>query len=163
MAAPRQGFVLQGAAELAAAFEELGRTFGGAALDPSMRHGLGMIKSAAQTNLRNNGSVQAHTPSAQRTINSMQIQKVSGRQKSTPMYRLGFAGRGRHIAHFIEFGTRPHWQPRRRSFHPGARPFPFMRPAFDREGVPAMEFILLDLREQVLKQAAKLRAQQRLL
>ncbi len=154
------GFVIRGAKELAAAFEELGRTFGGAALDPALRKGLTMIKQAAQDNLRQNASVQAHTPPGVRLVNSMQIVKQSGRASAQPMFRLGFVGRGRHIAHFVEFGTKPHWQPRRRSFHPGARPFPFLRPAFDTEGVAAMEFILDDLRVQVLKQASKLRAQQ---
>lgn len=33
--------------------------------------------------------------------------------------------------HLLEFGTAPHWQPRRQRMHPGARPFPTLRPAFD--------------------------------
>lgn len=44
---------------------------------------------------------------------------------------LSFKGRARRIAHLVEFGTRPHWQPRRKIMHPGARPYPFFRPAFE--------------------------------
>lgn len=33
-------------------------------------------------------------------------------------------------AHLVEFGTDPHWQPNRGVMHPGARPFPFLTPAF---------------------------------
>lgn len=36
-------------------------------------------------------------------------------------------------AHLVEYGTAPHWQPNRFGgiMHPGARPFPFMRPALE--------------------------------
>lgn len=39
-------------------------------------------------------------------------------------------GRGVGIAHLVEAGTRAHWQPKRGVMHPGARPFPFLEPAF---------------------------------
>ena len=42
-----------------------------------------------------------------------------------------FARRARKIAHLVEFGTAPHAQPNRGIFHPGARPKPFFRPAFE--------------------------------
>lgn len=37
------------------------------------------------------------------------------------------------VGHLVEFGTAPHWQPNRfgGTMHPGARPKPFMRPAYD--------------------------------
>lgn len=37
------------------------------------------------------------------------------------------------VGHLVEFGTAPHWQPNRfgGTMHPGARAFPFMRPAYD--------------------------------
>lgn len=44
---------------------------------------------------------------------------------------VSFARRARKIAHLVEFGTAPHAQPRRGIMHPGARPKPFIRPAFD--------------------------------
>lgn len=37
--------------------------------------------------------------------------------------------RARSIGHLVEYGTRPHDQPIRRIYHPGATPKPFARPA----------------------------------
>lgn len=61
---------------------------------------------------------------------------VSARVKGTAKRRVwwvSFRKRARYIAHLIEFGTAPHVQPRfKKGFsHPGARPRPFFRPAFD--------------------------------
>lgn len=44
---------------------------------------------------------------------------------------LSFTKRARKLAHLVEFGTAPHFQPGLGIFHPGARPFPFARPAFE--------------------------------
>lgn len=44
---------------------------------------------------------------------------------------LTFSKRSRKIAHLVEFGTAPHWQPGRGVMHPGAKPEPFARPAFE--------------------------------
>jgi hypothetical protein len=51
--------------------------------------------------------------------------------KSRVTWWVSFTGRARKIAHLLEFGTAPHDQPRRGIRHPGARPFPFFRPAFE--------------------------------
>lgn len=61
---------------------------------------------------------------------------IAKRQSSGSFYRvfwLSFKARARKIAHLVELGTAPHWQPRWRGgwMHPGARPKPFMRPAYD--------------------------------
>lgn len=34
-------------------------------------------------------------------------------------------------AHLVEFGTKPHWQPRLGRMHPGARKIPHLRPAWE--------------------------------
>jgi len=38
-------------------------------------------------------------------------------------------------AHMVEYGTKPHWMPKRKWMHPGAKPKPFMRPAWDENKV----------------------------
>lgn len=43
---------------------------------------------------------------------------------------LAATGRGIAIAHLVEAGTRPHWQPRRGIMHPGAKAKPFLEPAY---------------------------------
>lgn len=55
-------------------------------------------------------------------------------------FMIGGINRARSILHLVEFGTSRHWQPRRFGgiWHPGARPFPFMRPAFDGNDVKVL-------------------------
>jgi len=57
------------------------------------------------------------------------VPTVSAATRTT--WWVSFARRARKIAHLVEFGTAPHAQPRRGIMHPGARPKPFFRPAFD--------------------------------
>lgn len=62
---------------------------------------------------------------------------TTGRSKRSTRTRrkffLGAAGRARKILHLLEFGTRPHFQPKFRGgfMHPGARPKPVMTPAYE--------------------------------
>lgn len=151
---------------LAATLAELGRTFGGPAVDSALRAGVALIRSQAVANIKRNQSVSPGPRSwainlarqGQHLYQSFRVRKSRGRARHNPEFRLGFVGRGRGIAHLVEFGTAPHWQPRRRWMHPGARPFPFMRPAFDVKGHEAMDITLRQLRDQVIIQAARLRA-----
>lgn len=55
------------------------------------------------------------------------------RSRAKRIYWLTFSKRASKIAHLVEFGTAPHWQPNYRGgwMHPGARPKPFARPAFE--------------------------------
>lgn len=51
-----------------------------------------------------------------------------------PLYReywVSLTKRARKIGHLVEFGTAPHAQPNLGIMHPGARPHPFFRPAFE--------------------------------
>ncbi len=59
--------------------------------------------------------------------------KVDEKSRFYRVYWVAFKGRGRRIAHLVEFGTRPHWQPKRFGgvMHPGARAYPFFRPAYE--------------------------------
>jgi len=65
------------------------------------------------------------------------LAKVEARGKYYRVYWIGFIKRARYIAHLVEFGTAPHYQPRRGIHHPGARPKPFFRSAYEqnRDGV----------------------------
>lgn len=51
------------------------------------------------------------------------------------------------VGHLVEFGTRPHYQPRRRQYHPGARSKPFMRPAFEHHKIHVMEILADEIRK----------------
>lgn len=51
------------------------------------------------------------------------------------VYWLSFSKRARKLAHLVEFGTAPHFQPNFKGgwHHPGASPRPFFRPAYEQE------------------------------
>lgn len=53
--------------------------------------------------------------------------KATGRFIET--YWVSLTRRARSIGHLVEYGTRPHEQPRRGILHPGATPRPFFRSA----------------------------------
>ncbi len=59
--------------------------------------------------------------------------KVGQKSRYVREYWVSFKGRGRKLAHLVEYGTAPHWQPNRFGgiWHPGARQLPFFRPAFE--------------------------------
>lgn len=61
------------------------------------------------------------------------IAKVEGSGSFFRVFWISFRKRARFLAHLVEFGTAPHWQPNWRGgwMHPGARPKPFFRPAFE--------------------------------
>lgn len=61
------------------------------------------------------------------------VRKVDGRGKVLRTFWVSFTKRARYIAVLVEFGTSPHFQPRRFGgyMHPGARPKPFFTPAYE--------------------------------
>lgn len=59
------------------------------------------------------------------------VAKTGGRGKALRTFWVSFTKRARYLAHLVEFGTAPHWQPRRKRMHPGARPRPFFTPAYE--------------------------------
>ncbi len=60
---------------------------------------------------------------------SMKIRKLKS-SSALSQWVIAPTGRGVGIAHLVEAGTRPHWQPKRRQMHPGAKAKPFLEPAY---------------------------------
>lgn len=122
---------LSGDKELRAALRRMANEMAGRSLDGAMVDSLEPMKDATVGNasrLRQPGP----TP---RGGHLDQGVAVVARKKSRAqrIYWLTFTKRARKIAHLVEFGTAPHWQPNYRGgwMHPGARPKPFARPAFE--------------------------------
>lgn len=88
------------------------------------RAALRPINAAAKANLVANGSVKRGV-----LYRSMRIRKLKG-SAAKITWAVTATGRGVGIAHLVEFGTDPHWQPKRGMMHPGARPKPFLTPAY---------------------------------
>ena len=80
-----------------------------------------------------------------------------------PRRKMGIANpRGRItiptlIAHLVEFGTKAHSQPRhwwfRRGGHPGARPRPFLEPAFIDTSTHMLTVLAAELTERIYNEA----------
>jgi HK97 gp10 family phage protein len=122
---------IRGAAELAAAFRSLGRNPTQVARRKARQAAGKIISEAAKANLVGNDSVVTGA-----LVQSMGVAENTRRANSTLIGSR--AGKFKKMspssyAHFVEFGTAPHWQPNRFGgiMHPGARPKPFLRPAFE--------------------------------
>lgn len=90
---------------------------------------------------------------------SSKVQKARGKAKARgELYPRAYA-------HLVEFGTRPHRtgkgsslgdRKQRGRSHPGARPQPFMRPAFDTKGEEAKKLIEKGIRQQLEVEVSKM-------
>jgi hypothetical protein len=102
------------------------------------------IERDATARLVSNGNVET------RALASAMTTTEDPRKQNTSIVAVKRGKRGRknrnpvRYAHLVEYGTAPHWQPNRFGgiMHPGARPFPYMRPSFEanREDAPRIYF-----------------------
>ena len=90
-----------------------------------------VIETAKQI-LRANGNVETAA-----LVNKVGVGDGRKENESLAGARRGRRGRFNRVSsryqHLVEFGTAPHYQPNRFGgfMHPGARPYPHMRPAFE--------------------------------
>jgi len=98
-----------------------------ASVGPAARKALAPMLAATKRNLQNNGHHLQYGVGVLKR--SMRIRRLKA-TTSMSQYVIAATGRGINHAHFIEAGTRPHWQPRRRIMHPGHQAWPFLEPAF---------------------------------
>lgn len=145
---------IMGLTKLRDNLQKIGRIAEHEAAIAMTRSGANLFKKAAQE------KVPVKSGTLKKSISVKQISKgphilyvVTTRKKLADKYR------GRH-AHLVEFGTRMHYEPRssKRSgkkkkvmfikesgeffwnvIHPGAKPHPFMRPAFDENAGKAID------------------------
>ena len=87
---------------------------------------------------------------------SLKVLKVKRAPARTVQYHVTASGKGIRKAHLVEFGTDPHWQPKRGVMHPGARPFPFMTPAFEEREDEAIKRFGEKYGDELEAEAAKL-------
>ena len=114
---------------------------GGRALDDNLRDSLQPLKEQTEENaraLRNYvGKYPAFFPQPfrgrQNLDRGVRIGRVAAESSLHREYWVAFKGRSRKLAHLVEYGTAPHFQPNFRGgfMHPGASPHPFFRPAFE--------------------------------
>jgi HK97 gp10 family phage protein len=92
------------------------------------RTALRPLLNASRAALRANGSVETG-----QLLRAMTIKRDGQSPKLKPRYLVGPDSQSKAVryAHLVEFGTAPHLEPKRKIMHPGARPRPFLRPAFE--------------------------------
>ncbi len=88
------------------------------------RKALAPMLAASKRNLKANGSYHRGV-----LYRSMRIRSLKS-SSSLAQWVITATGRGVGIAHLVEAGTAPHWQPIRGVMHPGARAKPFLEPAY---------------------------------
>lgn len=83
--------------------------------------------------------------------------KIRALKSTTAMSQwvVAATGRGVSIAHLVEAGTRPHWQPRRRVMHPGAKAKPFLEPAYFAHDDDAVRIMQRELGARMVAYAAQ--------
>lgn len=103
---------------------------GGRNLNIMLKDALGPLEDATRRNAKLRRQV-GYNPPGGHLDEGVVIAKAEDRSKFVKTFWVSFRRRARRIAHLVEFGTAPHWQPNRKIMHPGARPYPFFRPAFE--------------------------------
>lgn len=100
-------------------------------LDQACVEALSPMKQQTEANAK--ALRQPRSPKGGHLDQGVAVAKVDSRGQNYRVFWLAFRRRARKIAHLVEFGTAPHWQPNFRGgwMHPGARPKPFLRPAFE--------------------------------
>lgn len=84
---------------------------------------------------------------------SMRIRMLKS-SSTLSQWQLTATGRGVGIAHLVEGGSKPHWQPKRGVMHPGARPKPFLEPAFFAHDQEAVQIMAKELGADLIRYAA---------
>lgn len=122
--------VVRGDREIIQNMRRAYNSVGGRTLDGIMSESLEPLETATEQNARRLRQI-GYNPPGGHLDQGVVIAKREAKGALFRVYWVSFRKRARRIAHLVEFGTAPHWQPLRRIMHPGARPKPFFRPAFE--------------------------------
>lgn len=126
---PAKGKVT-GDAEIIANIRRAYQSVGGRYLDDTLKNSLAPMREQTEINARLRRQM-GYSPPGGHLDQGVVIRKTEASGLYHRIYWVSFAKRARKIAHLVEFGTAPHYQPLRRMMHPGAQPYPFFRPAFE--------------------------------
>lgn len=121
--------IVRGDKEIIANMRNAYNSVGGKALDQNLMTSLKPMRDQTEVNAR--AHRQPHVPKGGHLDEGVVIAKRESRGSMFRVFWISFRKRARFIAHLVEYGTAPHAQPNRGIIHPGARPFPFFRPAFE--------------------------------
>lgn len=116
--------------EIIANMRRIRTAIGGRAMDEDCLESLEPMRQDTEDNARRHRQT-GYTPPGGHLDENVVKRKTESRGSLKREYWISFRRRGKKLAHLLEYGTAPHYQPKRRIMHPGARAFPFFRPAFE--------------------------------
>lgn len=93
-------------------------------VNEASREALAPILADAKANLRANGSYITGT------LYKGMVIRLKNKKRGRNTMVVAASGKAIGEAHLVEFGTEPHWQPKRGQMHPGAEAKPFLEPAY---------------------------------
>lgn len=125
------------------AFRRLGATIQNV-IEEAALAGADVIRSDAATRVMISSTIK--TGALFRNI----IVETKERQPNSVMVGIG-PRRSIFYAHWVEFGTKPHYQPKRHYYHPGAQAFPFLFPAYETKKNEARVAIRAVLRRELIR------------
>lgn len=108
----------------------ISKAIGGGQMDKIIRDSLEPMRDRTEQNARKLRQ-EGYNPPGGHLDQGVVVAKRDQRGSLYRVYWVSFKNRAKKLAHLVEFGTAPHWQPRRMIMHPGARAKPFFRPAFE--------------------------------
>lgn len=124
--------------ELSRLLDQLSRGLPPGQVDKSARQSMGPMLNTAKANARAVRYFPGKYPGFPDTdapphLDQELIVKRSVAKKGFRSYMLGATRRAAKIAHLVEFGTAPHWQPKFKGgfLHPGAKREPFLTEAYE--------------------------------
>jgi HK97 gp10 family phage protein len=110
------------------------------------------MRDLAKQNLKANGNVESGE-----LVSLISVKRDPRARKDRPRLMVGpdaKKGPGYRKAHLVEFGTAPHevdgW------FHPGARAFPFLRPAFEETKDTTIAILGKEVGPEIEKEMARI-------
>lgn len=158
---------LRGDKQLRQNLRDLGQVFSPRQLDAAIKDALDPLVGQTEANARSvrdyagkyPGFPEPKTPRRGGHLDEGVQSRLIAGSATKRTWWVAFARRARKLAHLVEFGTSPHFQPRfRRGYaHPGARPHPFFRPAFEARKHDVLATLRQRVEARLLAIAARLR------
>ena len=119
------------------------------AVSGASRKALNPMLAASKANLKANRSY--HRGVLSRSMKVRQLKSTSALSE----WVVSATGRGVGISHLVEFGTAPHFQPKRNRMHPGADAKPFLTPAYEAHDDQAVQTFVNELGQGMVNYAAQ--------
>lgn len=138
---------VRGGREIAAALRSMSRAITPAQVDRAHRAALAPMQTSARAHFAANGSFKTGVlPSEFVVVKTGEFE-----------HKLGCIGMAARLMHIVEFGSAPHFQPGRGTWHPGAEPKPAFRPAFEETREDALRVAGKSYGDELSRIAAALR------